>query len=290
MGLSSLVNKVVEVGTLGLVDDITGTEAAGRSAKDAAGLQSVASIKASEGLSEASLGAGQLQVDANTAAENELRRQFQATRGQLTPFRNAAIPALQEQQALLGLSDEVSQQQAFANLQESPGQRFIREKQQRALLRNSAAIGGLGGGNVRTALQQQAAGFAQQDLENRFARLGQLTGQGLNATTNIGQFGAQSSGGIANLLQQSGQAKASGLMNSGQAIARGITGESQAQASGILGAQQSAAASDGQLLGLLGTVAGAAAGAGAFGGGPAAPVGALGTGTVGSGSKLLLGG
>ena len=103
--------------------------------------------------------------------------------GALQPWQQAGTSALQQQQALLGMGGQESQQQAFEAFGNSPGQQFLRDRQQKALMRNSAAMGGLGGGNVRTALQEQAAGNAAQDYSNQFNRLGQLSGQGFQATT-----------------------------------------------------------------------------------------------------------
>ena len=130
------------------------------------------------------------------------------------------------------------QAQAFAQLEDSPGQRFIRDRQERALLRNASATGSLGGGNVLTALQQQAAGFAQQDIQNQFGRLGQLAGQGQAITTSQAQLGGQTAAGISNLLGQEGAARASG----------------------ILAPAQANAAATGQILGLAGTLGGASIG------------------------------
>ena len=151
----------------------------------------------------------------------ETRRQFDITQEQFTPIREAGLGALTSQQALIGLSGADAQQQAFAELQESPGQKFIRERQQKALLRSSGAIGGLGGGNVRTALQEQAAGFAQQDIQNQFGRLGQIAGQGQAATRDIGQFGESASRNIAGLQQAGGAARASGILGAQQAQSQG---------------------------------------------------------------------
>lgn len=193
--MSGIVNKVVEIGTLGIVDDVTGVEGAQDAAKKAAKLQS----------------------NAAKAGIAEQRRQFDITQQNLQPFQEAGVSALGQQQALLGLSGEDAQQAAFNQFKESPGQRFLRQRQEKALLANASAIGGLGGGNVRTALQEQAAGIAQQDFQNQFSRLGQLAGQGQAAVTNIGQFGAQTAGNIANLGQAGAEARASGLLGAAQA-------------------------------------------------------------------------
>ena len=122
------------------------------------------------------------------------------------------------------LSPQQQQQQAFDKFNDSPGQQFLRDRAQKNLLRNSAAIGGLGGGNVRSALVQQGIGFAQQDFQNQFARLGQLAGQGQAAVNSIGQFGANASGNIGNAMMAGGNARASGIMNQNQALQQGIQG------------------------------------------------------------------
>ena len=116
------------------------------------------------------------------------------------------------------------QQSAFDKFNQSPGQQFLRDRAQKNLLRNSAAIGGLGGGNVRSALVQQGVGFAQQDFNNQFGRLGQLAGQGQNAATNVSQFGQQSANAIGNSLIAGGNARASGITNQSNAIQNAFGG------------------------------------------------------------------
>jgi hypothetical protein len=188
--MSDLLNTVVEVGTFGLVSDVTGSEAAGEAGQAAAAVQSQAAL----------------------AGIEENRRQFDLTRGDLQPRIEGGNQAFKSQQDLLGQSGQAAQDKAYGNIQESAGQRFLRDRAQRALLRNSAAIGGLGGGNVRTALQEQAVGFAQQDIDNQFNRLGQLSGQGQNATNTSGQFGAQTASNVANLQANQGAAQATGIL------------------------------------------------------------------------------
>jgi hypothetical protein len=137
-----------------------------------------------------------------------------------------------QQQALAPSGPELSpleqQQQAFAAFAESPGQRFIRERQEKALLRGASAIGGLGGGNVRTALQQQAAGFAMQDFQNQLNRLAGLSGTGQQAAVQTGQLGAQTASNIQAGLEQKGAARASGITGSAAGFRRGVQGLSAA--------------------------------------------------------------
>lgn len=233
--MSNIINTVVGVGTLGREKDITGVDAAAGAARKAGELQAQTAEKSR--LESAR------QFD---VTERRLQEAEQFNRAQLQPFQEAGVGALGQQQALLGLSGQEAQQAAFAGLTESPGQKFLRDRQEKALLRNTAAIGGLGGGNVRTALQEQSVGFAQQDIQNQFGRLGQLAGQGQNAATNIGQsalgtagqvgqFGAQSAAAQAAARQAGSEARASGILGAGQANAQFTQGLINA-AAGVGGA------------------------------------------------------
>lgn len=208
--MSSIVNKVTEVATLGLVEDVTGAEAAGDAASRAAGVQA---------------------QQAQSAVE-EQRRQFDITQETLQPSIEAGNLAREQQLALLGLRGTEAFEQATT---QTPAQAFLERRAQKNLLQNASAIGGLGGGNVKSALIQQGAGFAGQQLQNQFNQLGQVAGQGTATTLNQAQLGAQSQQQQALLGQQAAEARASGILGKTQA-------ESQAT---------------GQLLGLGGAALGA---------------------------------
>ena len=210
--MSKIINTAVNFVTKGAVKDVTGVEGAQDAARDAANIQAQGARTAEEGIN----------------------RRFDITQAGLQPRIDAGNEAICQQQALLGLSGQDAQQQAFAAFNESPGQRFMRDRAQKNLLRNASAIGGLGGGNVRSALVEQGAGFAQQDFNNQFGRLGQIAGQGQNAATNVGQFGATAA-------NQAGNAAIAG---------------SQARASGILGVQQAESQFNSDLIGLGGMAIG----------------------------------
>lgn len=168
---------------------------------------------------DAAIDAANIQADSSLAGVNEQRRQFDLTRGDLKPFQQAGTSAIEQQQALLGLSGADAQSAAYNSIAASPGQQFLQDRAQKNLLRNASAIGGLGGGNVRSALVEQGVGFAQQDIENQFARLGQVAGQGQAAATSTGQFGANAATNIQSGLESSGQARASGILGNQQANA-----------------------------------------------------------------------
>ncbi len=178
--------------------------------------------KVTDGLfggSDAAGDAAEAQAASSTAAVAENRRQFNKTQANLRPFLKAGQRALIEQRSLLGLNGEGRQQNAFDRFKDSPGQAFLRERGERALLQNQAAIGGLGGGNVRSALQEQGIGFAQQQYNQYANQLAGLSGMGNTTATNLGTIGAQSANAIGQNLQIGGAARSSGILAGQQANA-----------------------------------------------------------------------
>lgn len=141
-------------------------------------------------------GATTARQDITTGAQTalgQLAESTEAAMGRYTPYSEAGQAAIQQEAALSGAMGAEAQQAAIDSYIESPGQKYLREQQEKALLRSSAAIGGLGGGAVRTALQEQAMGIAstqqQQYLEN---------------LRSIATRGQEVAGAEAGLLQQQG--------------------------------------------------------------------------------------
>jgi len=195
------------------------------------------------------LGSEQALQSGLSASLSGLEQGINLGRQDLSPFAQQGAGAINLQGALSGAAGQQAQQEAFANFNVSPGQQFLRDRQEQALLRNQAAIGGLGGGNVRGALQQQAVGFAQQDLNDQFSRLGQVSGQGLQAAGQQAQLAGQGGQQASNLAFQTGQSLSGGRTRAGEQIAQAIGGTTSALAN--LQAQQGAGISD-----LLGTTGG----------------------------------
>lgn len=151
--------------------------------------------------------------------------------------RLGGLRAQEQQQALLGLSGTQAQEQAFQQFRESPGQAFLRQRGEQALLRQSAALGGLGGGQVRSALQQQGIGFAQQDLQNQLARLSGIAGQGQAATAGVANLGAGVASGVGQLGLLGAQAQAAGTLGQAAAQSR-FAGQLGGSLSGLLVSRQ----------------------------------------------------
>lgn len=184
-----------------------------------------------DALSALRSGASQGRRDISTASQRAMNL--------YQPYRAAGRGAINREAALSGALGPEAQARAFEEYTESPGQKYLREQQEKALLRSSAAIGGLGGGNVRTALQEQAAGIAsqnyQQDLENlrSLASRGQ---QAAGASANIvQQRGAQ----LANIANQLGLSESQVQQSTGTQLAQLARdqGLSESQVQQLLGQQ-----------------------------------------------------
>jgi len=124
-------------------------------------------------------------------------------------YAGGAVPQGQQanslQAAYSGAMGAPAQQQAFANFTASPGQEWLRQQAEQGTLRNAAAIGGLGGGNVRQELQRQAMGLAQQDFQNQFNNAGTVADRGLSAGNSLANYNTSLQGAGAGYAYGAGQ-------------------------------------------------------------------------------------
>lgn len=187
----------------------------------------------------------------NQAAIGYLGQGFDAARGDLTSGYNQAgqtldaayneatgvfeptaqqgAGAAQLQAALSGALGPEAEAAALKNYQQSPGQSFLANQQEQALLRNQAALGGglSASPRVMSALQEQAFGRAQTDFDNQFNRLGTIASRGDVANQSI-----------ANLRAGLGESR-SGIQ---QQLAQLLSGLSTSRGSGIAGLQSEGSA------------------------------------------------
>ena len=181
-------------------DPVTGLVVAGSSLAGSA-IQSRAAGKA----------AGQ-QADAAQAGIEEQRAQFERMQELLRPYVEAGTPALQAQQALLGLRGPEEQAAAVSGLESSPMFQALARQGEEAMLQQASATGGLRGGNLQAALAQFRPQMLAQAIEEQYGRLGGMTALGQQSAAGVGTAGMQTGGQIAALLQQQGAARAGGTM------------------------------------------------------------------------------
>lgn len=161
----------------------------------------------------ASRAAGAQEAAAEAAIE-EQRRQFDAIQNLLRPYVEAGGPALQAQQALLGLLGPEEQAKAIAGIESGQGFQSLVRQGEEAMLQNASATGGLRGGNIQGALAQFRPQMLQSAIEEQYARLGGMTTLGQNSAAGVGAAGMQSASNIGALMQQGGAARAGGILGS----------------------------------------------------------------------------
>lgn len=160
-------------------------------------------------------GASKKAQAAQTAAINqataEQRRQYDITRADNLPWLTAGQGALGQQQGLLGLQGGDIQSQLIAQLKGSPAFTSLYDTGADTILQSAAATGGLRGGNLNNSLAQFSSGLLSTAIQNQLQNLGGLSGMGQQAGATLGQFGANSTNQIAQLLQQQGNVNAAGI-------------------------------------------------------------------------------
>jgi len=125
------------------------------------------------------------QEGASAAEIAELRRQFDLTRADTAPAREAQKFALER---LIGLIQDPSQ------VENLPGFQFRRAQGREALEESAAAGGGLFTGNTLQALEEFGQGFATSEVNQEFNRLSNLAGLGAGGVNaGISAGGALSS-------------------------------------------------------------------------------------------------
>lgn len=198
-----------------------------------------------------------------TNATGALNDQLATTTANYQPYLTAGTGALGQESNLLGLNGNEQQGSAISALQASPLFQTIFNTGRDSILAAGSATGGLRGGNVNDALykngQQTLAQVIQQQLQN----LGGLSSQGLNATGQLGNFGAQNAGQIAGLDTSSGSANAGAILGK-QAVQNNMFSQLQGLATSALSGGAGGGISS--LLGIFGGgVGGGLLGAGSGG-------------------------
>lgn len=218
-----------------------------------------------------------------TGALGVLGKGIQTARGDIL----AGGQGIERQAALAGLRGGEAQGAAFEEFQASPGQKFLQQQAERALTRNAAATGGLGGGNVLRELQAQAVGLAQQDFGAQFQRGQQVLGtqqvEGQNLANLAAQGGIQGAGLISGAASQLG----------GQRFQAGsqLANIAQQQANNLAQLQSQLGTNIGNVTGQGGTnlanlVSGAGAGSAQLQAQLAAILANIGTGSASSAAQL----
>lgn len=175
----------------------------------------VGGITGASSAADASSDASAAQSAAAMAGVNEQRRQFDRIVELMSPFVSTGTRALEDQAAIAGIGDAGDQQRIIDSITSSPQYSTLLDQGEQALLQNASATGGLRGGNTQRALMEFRPQLISQLLENRYSRLGGLSGMGQASAANQAAAGQAAGSNISNLLQQQGAAQAGGILAQG---------------------------------------------------------------------------
>jgi hypothetical protein len=142
-------------------------------------------------------------------ALNQQQAQYDTTRSDFAPYREAGTGALGDYSDLLGMNGPDAAAKAIAALKASPMFQSLFKTGQEAVLQNASATGGLRGGNTEHSLYDLGSNTLSQLIEDQLSRLGGLASLGEGATAQGAGFGAHSADAMSSLFGQQGGALAS---------------------------------------------------------------------------------
>lgn len=168
--------------------------------------------------SSAASKAAKAQQNAANKASDISRQQYEQTRTDLAPYRDAGASALTRYADASGVNGADKRMASFADFRADPGYEFQMSEGLRGV-QGSAAAGSLGinGGGVLKALQRYGQGVADQGYNNYLTRFQNLASLGQNAAAQTGNFGAAAAQQQGQFAMDAGAAKAGGYL--GQANA-----------------------------------------------------------------------
>jgi hypothetical protein len=167
---------------------------------------------------DAASSAAAAQSGAAQAGIEEQRRQFDAVQKLLAPYVSAGTPALEAQQAFLGLKGPEAERAAIERIQGGETFKALTQQGEEALLQRASATGGLRGGNIQGALAQFRPQLLSSLIDQQYGRLGGMTALGQQSAAGVGAAGQQTGVNVANLLGQQGAAQAGAEIAQGKAF------------------------------------------------------------------------
>ena len=197
---------MVAAAAIGAAGAVAGGAMAARGAKKAAQTQAASADRASE-----------------IQQEN-----FEQTRKDLMPYKQAGDTSLSQLMGQMGSNGYFNQTYTGQDIYSDPSYQFRLQQGQDAIQSSAAAKGGLLTGATLKALQNYGQESASQeysnaynrfnaDQTNRYNRLSNLVGIGQNAAAQVGNAGAQTAQAVANNTMAGANSIAAGQVGSANA-------------------------------------------------------------------------
>ena len=190
---------------------LSGAALAGIAVGGATLISGMAQADAAESAAAAQTGAAQAGIE-------EQRRQFDAVQKLLKPYTEAGQPALEAQQAFLGLRGPEAERAAIERIQGGETFKTLTQQGEEALLQRASATGDLRGGNIQGALAQFRPALLSSLIEQQYGRLGGMTALGQQSAAGVGTAGLQTGVNVSKLLGEQGAAQAGAEIAQGKAF------------------------------------------------------------------------
>lgn len=189
-----------------------------------------ASIWGANKAADAQKNAANQAASAQQQAMDYQKANYEKASGNLDPFIKSGQGANSLLSAAYGLGgDTALPDSVLARFMQSPDYQFALKGGSQALDNSAAAKGGVLGGNQIRAQTEYGSGLATQNLQNYFARLSGMSGQGIQAGGILGQIGT----GSGNSVGASANNMGNSLMAAGTADASGYLGTVKGLNSGL---------------------------------------------------------
>lgn len=153
--------------------------------------------------------AAKTQADSADRASQIQQENFEQTRQDLAPYKQAGDSSLSQLMGQMGENGYFNQNFTGQDIYSDPSYQFRLQQGQDSIQSSAAAQGGLLSGATLKALQNYGQESASQeygnaynrfnaDQTNRYNRLSNLVGVGQNAAAQVGNAGAQTAQAVAN--------------------------------------------------------------------------------------------
>ena len=240
-------------------DPITGGLMAGSTLLSAASSKSAGKKQA-----KAATQAAQVQSQAADRAAQLQQQQYEQSRQDFAPYRDAGSGALNQLSELASQAPEVAPEYSYKdfNYQQDPGYQFRLDEGNKAIDRAAAARGGYDSGSTLKALTKYGQDYATNDYagakdryntdrnfdynafsdiwnrktqgkNDQFNMLQNIASMGSGATNNLASLGASAANNRGNLMTGAADATAGGMTTAADARASGTVGAANAINSGI---------------------------------------------------------
>ena len=167
--------------------------------------------------------AADAQVNATRMATEESRRQYNQSRTDMAPWREAGVNALSQLQTLMSPEGGLMNPYSPENLQDDPGYQFGMAEGEKAINRNMKARGMYNSGAALKAINrfgQDYAGTKYNEAFNRdqvsknaiYNMLAGQSGMGQSTASQVASMGMQNANQIGNYMLQGGNARAAGIV------------------------------------------------------------------------------